>query len=145
MKNERYPYYADTSFFDFEFDSIGPKGKIRKIATFIRIKPNLYSFGFGDWDQATSDINDTAISNNGDGTKVLSTVAAIIHDFTMVFRDAVIYIEGSTPARTRWYQMNINGYWNEINELFRIQGHRGGKWEPFQKGVNYSAFMGQRR
>ena len=46
MKNERYPYYANTSFYDFEFHSFGPKGKIRKIATFILIKFSKKKFFF---------------------------------------------------------------------------------------------------
>jgi hypothetical protein len=85
MKLDRYPYYADSSFFDFEFESEGPKRKIRKIARFIKIRQNLYSFGFGDLDAQTGDISDTVVSNNGDGVKVLATVAHIVQDFTTVF------------------------------------------------------------
>jgi hypothetical protein len=117
MKLDRYPYYADSSFFDFEFESEGSKGKIRKIARFIKIGQNLYSFG----------------------------VAHIVHDFTSVFSDAAIYIEGSTPSRTRWYQMNIAAYLAEIDAAFEIYGFENGQWESFKKGINYKAFMGRRR
>ena len=145
MKLDRYPYYADSSFFDFEFESEGPKGKIRKIARFIKIGQKLYSFGFGDLDAQTDDISDTVVSNNGDGVKVLATVAHIVHDFTSVFRDAAIYIEGSTPSRTRWYQMNIAAYLAEIDAAFEIYGFENGQWESFKKVINYKAFMGRRR
>jgi hypothetical protein len=145
MKLDRYPYYANASFFDFDFESEGPKGKIRKIARFIKIRRNLYSFGFGDLDANTGDISDTVVSNNGDGVKVLATVAYIVYDFTTMYRDAAIYIEGSTPARTRWYQMNIGAYMLEINVIFEIYGFQNARWEPFRKGINYKAFMGQRR
>jgi hypothetical protein len=41
------------------------------------------------------------VSNNGDEVKVLATVANIVYDFTTVYRDAAIYIEGSTAAAFR--------------------------------------------
>ncbi|HEV2480620.1 MAG TPA: hypothetical protein VGS79_13180 [Puia sp.] len=145
MKQDRYPYYAAKSFFDFEFESLGPNGRIRKIATFIQINQDIFSFGFGDLDERTGEISDTVISNNGDGPKVLNTVGAIIFDFTAVFREARIYVEGSTPSRTRWYQMNLTAFYEEINNSFMIYGNRNNKWEPFQSGVNYMAFLGQRR
>lgn len=145
MTQDRYPYNAASSFFDFEFESIGPKGRIRKIATFIQIKQNIYSFGFGDLDERTGEISDTVISNNGDGPKVLNTVGAIIFDFTTVFPEASIYVEGSTPSRTRWYQMNLNAFYEEINNSFQLYGNRNNKWETFRSGVNYMAFIGHRR
>jgi hypothetical protein len=136
---------ADAEFFDFEFESQGHKGTIKKIARFLLIGQHLYSFGFGDLDINTGDISDTVVSNNGDGAKVLATVANIIHDFTAVFQNATIFIRGSTPARTRWYQMNINTYWAEINPLFDVFGSCDGIWEPFTKGRNYEALMGRRK
>lgn len=95
-------------------------------------------------DERTGEISDTVISNNGDGSKVLNTVGAIIYDFTSVYPDATIYIQGSTPSRTRWYQMNINTFHQEIGISFKIHGYRNNQWELFQKGVNYTAFTGKR-
>jgi hypothetical protein len=145
MKLDRYPYYADADFLDYEFESNGPKGIITKVARFTLIGPNIYSFGFGDLDQTTGDISDTIVSNNGDAAKVLATVASIIHDFTTLSGQATILIRGSTPARTRWYQMNINLYWEEIGSLFEVFGYHHGRWELFTKGCNYEAIMGRRR
>ena len=145
MNLDRYPYYANSSFFDFEFESKGPKGTIKKIARFTRIGVNLYSFGFGDLDAITGDLSDRVISNNGDKDKVLSTVAAIIYDFTGLFLDAAIFIKGSTVVRTRWYQMNINTHWVEIGRMFTVFGYRKDKWEPFHKGNNFDAFLGYRK
>lgn len=83
------------------------------------------------------------MSVNGDGNKILATVAAIIYDFTDKFDDAAIFIKGSTPVRTRWYQMNINLYLGEICPIIEVYGYRNNKWERFQKGYNYEAFVGQ--
>ena len=77
--------------------------------------------------------------------KVLATVAAIIYDFTVKFPKASVFIEGSTPVRTRWYQMNINTHWSEISQSFDIYGSKNGLWEPFIKGINYEAFLGKRK
>jgi hypothetical protein len=145
MKLDRYPYYSDPSLSEFEFESTGHKGIIRKLARFILIGPNLYSFGFGDYDERIDDINDTVVSNNGDGQIILATVAAIIYDFTVKFPEATIFIEGSTPVRTRWYQMNINAHWIEISQSFNIYGSKKGLWESFKKGINYEAFLGKRK
>ena len=145
MTLDRYPYYANSSFFDFEFESKGPRGAIKKIARFTQIGVNLYSFGFGDLDTISGDLSDKAVSNNGDKDKVLATVAAIIYDFTSLFLDAAIFIKGSTAARSRWYQMNINAHWKEIGKMFEVFGYRKSKWEPFHKRDNFEAFLGRRK
>jgi hypothetical protein len=145
MNAQNYQYYSDPSFFDFEFESEGPNGLIRKIARFSSIGKNIYNFGFGDLDPETGDISDDVVSNNGDAEKVLFTVARIIYDFTAVYPEALIFIQGSTPARTRWYQIYMNRYWPELEPIFEIFGYRDGHWEHFRKGVNYEAFLGRRK
>ena len=144
MNLDRYPYRVRESFLIFEFESEGPKGVIKKIARFTQMGKNLYNFGFGDLDDDAGTISDKVVSNNGDGNKILVTVAVIICDFANEYRDATIFIKGSTPARTRWYQMNINAFRKEIGLIMNVLGYRNNKWEPFQKGFNYEAFMGNR-
>jgi hypothetical protein len=145
MNLERYPYYANPSFFDFEFESEGPKGRIKKIARFSSIGTNLYNLGFGDLDEVSGDISDDVVTNNGDGEKVLATVAGIIYDFTARFLKAAIFIQGTTASRTRWYQMGIGRNWEEIGRIFDIYGRRNNQWERFKKGSNYEAFIGHRQ
>jgi hypothetical protein len=145
MNLHKYIYYTNQSFTDYEFDSIGSKGKIRKVARFTKIDENLFNFGFGDLDEETGDISDTAVSNNGDAKKVLATVAAIVCEFTDKYPNSTIFIKGSTPARTRWYQMNIAAYLEEISALFEIKGVRNKEWEIFKKNSNYDAFIGIRK
>ena len=134
------------SFFDFSFESEGPKGAIKKIARFTLIPEykNVYNFAFGDLDEVTGDIKDDVVTNNGDGDKVLATVAGIIYDFTTKFPETAIFFQGSTPARTRWYQMGINRHWGEIGQISKVFGRRGGEWEEFSKGPNFEAFIGRR-
>lgn len=147
MSLKKYPYKTNAAFLDFEFDSEGPKGLIHKVARFTRVEdtPEVYNFGFGDLDELTGEISDTTVSNNGDGDKILATTAGIIIAFTERFPNASIFIEGTSASRTRRYQMGISKYWKEIKDILEIYGYKDGKWEAFQRGVNYQAFVGSRK
>ena len=140
---DKYLYKTNPSYLDYEFDSVGPKGIIKKVARFIEIGTNLYSFGFGDLNEKTGEINDTIVSNNED--KVLATVASIIYDFANIYTKAAVFIQGSTAARTRRYQMGINKYWEQISPIFEIFGQKDDTWELFRTGENYNVFLGRRK
>jgi hypothetical protein len=142
---DKYEYYTNNSFLDYEFESVGPKGTIKKVARFSELGTNIYNFGFGDLNEATGEISDTIVSNNGDGDKILMTVANIIYDFTNIRLDAAVFIRGTTPTRTRRYQMGINKYWTQISQIFEVFGLKEKKWEPFRPGENYIAFLGRRK
>ena len=75
----------------------------------------------------------------------LERIAFTALNFTGNFPDAVIFIEGSTPARTRLYQMGIAANLVEINDNFVIQGFADDLWEVFQAGRNYEAFLVSRK
>lgn len=145
IEGDKYFYKTNNSFLDYEFESVGPKGTIKKVARFSQIENKIYNFGFGDLNDATGEISDTVVSNNNDGEKVLITVASIIYDFTNISKDASIFIKGTTVSRTRRYQMGINKYWLQINSLFEIYGLKNQKWEVFKQGENYDAFLGRRK
>jgi len=49
--------------------------------------------------------------------------------------------KGSTPSRTRLYQMGISEFWDEIQGIFEVKGYHGNNWEAFRKGKNYEAFF----
>jgi uncharacterized protein DUF6934 len=66
-----------------------------------------FNLGFGDLNKATGKIDDLAVTDNQDRKKVLATVAATLLEFTRQFPDAAVYATGSTPARTRLYQIGI--------------------------------------
>lgn len=106
----RYEYEADDDFRRYEFTSIGPKGKIVKRVSFTHVSGHWFNLGFGDRDMITGGITDAAISNNGDSHIVLATVAAIVHDFTLINKHAAVYAEGLTASRNRLYRMGISNY-----------------------------------
>jgi hypothetical protein len=143
---EKYTYFTNISGFEYEFESFGAKGIIKKIARFTKIlEPSIYNFGFGDLDEKTGEINDTIASNNGDQDKIMGTLGNIIFDFTTLYADAQIYIEGNEAIRTRLYRISISKYWVEIDTVFEVFGLKDDKWQKFMKGINYEAFLGRRK
>ena len=60
------------------------------------LKGNYYNLSFGDWDETNGVLNDLAISNNYDTSKVLFTIAQTVLLFIKHFPDANIMIIGST-------------------------------------------------
>jgi hypothetical protein len=71
---------------------------------------------------------------------VLATVASTVIDFIKHHPNAVIFAQGSTPARTRLYQRGIQENLDEIGQLFEIEGFSDGAWETFTEGKNDDEF-----
>ena len=143
-----YDCFISENFCRYEFCSEGPNGKIKKVILFTRATLNgsfIYNLAFGDVDKYGF-FNDFVNSNNQDAEKVLATVAQAVIAFTNMYPDALIFAEGSTPSRTRLYQMGLNKFWNEIDCDFSIYGlFKNGGFEPFRSGVNYIAFACKRK
>ncbi len=140
MHLDAYPLEFSGSFLTFEFISEGPKGRLLKVIQFTEIEPGIYNLAFGDADRATGTFNDAVVSNNGDSEQVLATVVGAVHVFCQHHPTAIVYATGSTPARTRRYQMGLNRFLPLIVEHVDLYGERGEDWEIFQKEVSYTAF-----
>lgn len=142
MKNPKYEYSTEDNLFYFEFTSIGPKGRIKKIVEYSPTTvENVFNLAFGDYDEAIDGINDKSVTNNGDSKKVLTTVASTVYAFTGRYPDAWIHATGSTSVRTRLYRMGITNNLAEIVTDFYVFGLREEKWEKFDRGVEYEAFI----
>jgi hypothetical protein len=128
----------------YDFISEGPNGNIIKMVEFFKLpesESEIFNLGFGDWDEAGVRFDDQSISNNSDRDKILGTVASTVIDFMQHHPNVFIAASGSTPSRTRLYQMSIAKTLDEINERFEIDGWINEAWQPFQKGVNYKRFL----
>lgn len=148
MSENKYTFRKLPEIFYYEFESEGPKGLIKKVVRYSLIDDSstkIYNLSFGDWDNAVETINDKIISNNDDRQKILGTVADTVIDFTLRNPDAFVFAQGSTAARTRLYQMGIGAFYDKISEQFEIIGYSAGEWIPFKKGVNYDAFLLNRK
>ncbi|MEO7213728.1 hypothetical protein [Mucilaginibacter sp.] len=146
MNLDRYELTSGNKLTAFEFVSRGPKGLIPKLVQFTPTNyKDLYNLAFGDKDADTGQINDIAISNNGDSEQVLATVVAAVIAFTDRYPNASIYATGSSKSRTRLYRMGITKYFQEAKSNFLIYGQIHSEWEPFVIGENYDAFIVQRK
>jgi hypothetical protein len=150
MPLDRYEFNANRDFTMFEFWSEGPRGRIRKVVRYARLNERingetLYSLSFGDPLELGDQNMYHVRSNNRDRDKVLATVAFTALEFALRHPEGKILIRGSTPARTRLYQMGINANWAYVGELFRLEGFRCGRYEEFMRGRNYHYFLAKRK
>jgi hypothetical protein len=148
MTIAHYDYLVSKDYMEYEFFSEGPKGKIKKVVLFsqVNLQGSVYfNLAFGDYDEM-GNFSDLTKSNNHDAEKVLATVARAVIQFTNFYPDAFIVAEGSTPSRTRRYQMGINKFWEEIEPDFNVFGlSEEGGFEPFRSGKNYTGFGVKRK
>ena len=146
MKLDRYELKSDDPLSTFGFFSEGSKGKMDKVIQFTPVNQHgLYNLGFGDKDSKTGEIDDRAITDNGDSEKVLATVVAAVYAFCDERPDAWIYATGSTAARTQLYRMGINKYFEAVAQDFEIYGQTESEWEFYEKGKDYQAFVVRRK
>ena len=141
MKADRYHINVKENLTDFEFFSIGPKGKVKKVVQYQMLDLNFFNLAFGDWDEEAQSILDEVKTNNQDRDKVLTTVAFTLIGFFKAHPRAIVTATGSTPAWTRLYQMGIKANWLEINARFVVKGLVNGVWEPFEQNKNYDGFL----
>jgi hypothetical protein len=145
MNLDSYNYEIDESFQTYEFVSEGPNGKVTKIVSYTEFGTVngeiAYNLGFGDVNHQTGAISDMAVTNNNDSMQVLATVAQTIVEFSAHYGKHWIRVKGSTPARTRLYQIGVSGIWDEIKEDFELYGLKDEAYLEFKKNVNYEAFL----
>jgi hypothetical protein len=150
MNREIYNYTFNKEDATFQFDSVGPKGTIRKFVGYTLYDKLddgtiILNLAFGDLEDDNYNFNDTVISNNSDRDKVLATVARTIIDVMNLYDNIGITATGSTASRTRLYQMGINANKESIDEFFEIKGLTDSGWEPFRKGVNYAGLLATKK
>jgi len=136
MNLDQYAFFTN-NYQIYEFYSEGPKGQIKKSVVYGKIQE---APAFGDLDPITGAFSDTVITDNKDREIVLATVANTIQSFCDHYGNHYIYAEGSTPARTRLYQMSISRLWTEISIDFELYGVLNHEVYNFQKNVNYDGF-----
>jgi hypothetical protein len=146
---EQYKFEASKEFLEYTFYSEGPRGNIKKmIRSTLEVMLGLryYNLSFGDWNDELKIIDDLAKSNNQDIEKIFATIATAVLDFCTHYPDAIIYAIGSTPARTRRYQMELNKYLKEIETDFELFGFIEDKgFISFRPGINYLSFLAFRK
>lgn len=146
--------------FSYRFFSEGTRGRFKMHVHFARVRGNTYNLGFGVVDDESEWIDDLFEVRNGDSQKILATVASVTLSFLEAHPERRIFATGSTIPRTRLYQMGINrvlpaltGYTvtgcltGDMQSVgpdgpsVLLQDRLSMKWQPFEKGVMYNAFM----
>lgn len=142
MSLDLYSFTISENATTFRFTSQGPKGTIPKVIQFQPTQtPGVYNLGFGDMDPATGEWSDLVVSDNQDTDKVLATVAAAALLFTDQYPEAVIFFQGSTPARTALYGRKLSRHYPAIEQQFEVLGEKEGDYIPFQAGTYYESFL----
>ena len=142
MKISKYQLKSGHELLSYEFISEGPKGLIPKRIQFTLVnRQAVYNLAFGDKNSVTGELDDKAISNNGDSEKILATVVSAVFAFFDQYPNAWIFATGSTASRTRLYQMGIAKYYDEISSELEIYGQIEENWHPFEKNKDYLAFV----
>ena len=146
MRVEKYHLKSSSKFRRYEFISEGPKGAIRKLIEFQEMNsPNVYNLAFGDLNPETNEIDDLAVSNNGDTDKVLGTVVSALYTFMNEYPDAYVYATGSTVGRTRLYRMGITKFHEQMEKDFYLYGQIDDDFVEFEIGTDYDGFLAVRK
>jgi hypothetical protein len=141
VKHEKYKVTISNSFLDYEFYSVGPRGRILKRVEYKKVWGSVsdYNLSFGDVDK-DDEIDDLVVTDNRDSKKILATVAFTVTIFMNKYPNKLVLVKGSTEARTRLYRIGISNNLEEIRDFLDIYGLNNG-WKPFIKNCDYKAFM----
>ena len=125
----------------FEFESVGGQKNIKKIIRYAETDiANLYNLSMVDLlDNGLE--SDISVSNNQDMEMILATVFQTVGTFLRINPARQVFFMGSTPTRTRLYQMAINHELNEASKLFEIKGLTDDGFELFIANKTYQAFV----
>lgn len=133
MDVERYHLKSESKFTRFQFVSEGPKGAIRKLIEFQRTTDSqIFNLAFGDFNPLTNEMDDLAVSDNGDTEKILGTVVSALYAFFNEFPNVYVYATGSTKARTRLYRMGITKFFDQMKKDFYLYGQLGDDFPEFK-------------
>lgn len=144
MENPYYSIEFSRKEMSYAFTSTGKNGNILK-AVFMQYMdmpetPRRFNLAIADVIDGKFSFHH--VTDNRDHEKLAGTLFQIVSDFFMRYPGSEIFLTGSTPARTRLYQMQISKNLENIPPEFVIFGYKsnGGPCEQFKKGENYVAF-----
>lgn len=129
----------------FQFQSVGKRGVFEKVIYFTPLTVDTYNLSLVDYDSATGSYDDLSVTDNGDMPEIIVTVISTIHKFLNSNPGNKIYFEGSTPARTRLYQISISKIYDPVQSDLLISGLQGGRWYLFEPNVNFEGFLVEKK
>ncbi|MEJ7663570.1 MAG: hypothetical protein WKG07_30540 [Hymenobacter sp.] len=139
----------DSSFYDFEpgtddrtysFISIGPRPVEKRIIYAKTTLAGFFNLALADAEEDGS-LNFYSVRNNGDLELIMATVAQTLLVFFQHYPTASVAFSGSTPARTRLYQIILARERQTIAASLVISGVKNNSLEPFQPNRDYEGFV----
>lgn len=138
------PFYEFQVFddaFRFEFKSISSEKVIQKAILFQKTNMiDYYNLTLADI-LADGSTDVLSKSNNGDLEKILATVIQTILAFLAFYPTKKVVFTGSTPSRTRLYQIVLSKELDKVKEKLDILGITDDKLELFQRNQSYIGFV----
>ena len=135
-----YPFSSSAETLRFEFVSTGQR-IIHKVIVYQQLpSTDAYNLALGDVDEQGK-VDYDVTSDNGDRDQILATVVQTMIAFFGQHPGTFVVIAGSTPSRTRLYQVVIARELAEIQKRFNVTGITDASNEPFSKGRSYRAFV----
>lgn len=128
----------------FQFQSIGKRGIFEKVVLITQLSGAVYNLSLLDYDPTNEGYDDSSTTDNGDMQIVLATVISAIKIFTDAYSDRLIYFEGSTPSRTRLYQISIAKFYHSLKNHFNIYGRKNEIWMDFEPNITFDSFLIQK-
>ncbi len=122
----------------FIFESIGPKGAIRKVVVYHERSDGKWNLGFGDY--INGRLNDRVVSNNNDIGKVMFTVAETIYKFTEAHPEKVVFVEAVDKRRANLYNLIFQKKWDEIKNKFKVCGEINGRKMKYNPSLFFESF-----
>lgn len=104
----------------YTFISSGKNGDIAKIVIFQELGNKIFNLVLADFDFDKETFSDTAVSNNGDLSKILATVLAIILDFFRSKQNACIIMEANSTPKNKLYNRMVKNYYSTLKSKLRI-------------------------
>ena len=145
MHYKAYPTESNRENTRFHFQSIGKRGVFEKVIFFTPVTFDTFNLSLVDFDSATGNYDDLSVTDNGDMPEVLVTVISTIHQFLSSNSDKKVYFEGSTPARTRLYQIAIAKIYDPEHSGLLISGLHDGQWFAFEPNINFEGFLAEKK
>jgi len=93
-----------------------------------------------DYNPITHEFSDISVTDNGDMPEVIATVITILERFLNANPGQKIYFEGSTPTRTRLYQIAIAQVFDRESDL-SIEGYKNDQWVEFEPNIGFEGFL----
>jgi hypothetical protein len=88
----------------YYFESKSVNGSIIKAVMFSEFETRVFNMALLDYDPQSDKFSDISHSNNGDMSKVLATVALVVHTFLQSMPDVTVYFEGNTHVKKQTLQ-----------------------------------------